>query len=340
MVEPYSIERLDQKDIDALFDFRKRFLPQGDKQMDRKRWHWLYHDNPFVESQSPVWVIKTNDRIAGSIGTIPMPCILGGENIVANMGVDYYVEDSFKGLPALQLLKKAMASSPIFIGANISPSAKKLLLKMGSSDLSSHLYAGTASLLSTQDIPLSLPQRLKACMRWAVAVSLKAAGYRAIVSEQLPSDYEDLWRKVSFNLPCGLVKDTVYLHWRYVQNPTFPYRFITARRNDEIRAMMVVAIQLSKGVGLIFDIIVPQGDRRAFMAVLGEGLKFLKEQGCHTGCLHWNAAWAKPVLYLFGFDLNNSDLGHLVWVAGTAERFKIMQQPRRWTISLGDTDRY
>lgn len=344
MSAAYIVRRMENDDIDALFDFRRRVFPINDKQMNRERWSWLFQKNPFAGKELSLWIIETQDRIAGSIGVIPIPFIVDDKIYQACLGVDYFVEESFKGLPALQLLKKALNEYPIFIGSNISDSGRRLLSKIGGNDLSSGIYTATVGLNMSGDTAGKKLQTVKSRLRTLESFCLNVFGYQTSITDHLPDDYSELWRSIGGSRPCGIVKDASYLRWRYEHCPTHKHLFVVCRHNRRLCAMLVIAVNMVASMhettGVILDLFVSKGSALALMAVLCGGLKYLQMQGCHTASLSWNALWAKTILRIMGFSLGHSDLGLLVWVTDRAGCLGIAQDPRNWTFTLGDTDRF
>jgi len=342
MVEPYTIERLEEKDIESLFEFRQRVFPVNNKQMNRERWRWLFLNNPYAGASLPIWVIKTQDRIAGSICALPALFNIGRKVFWGCFGTDYYVEGCFKGQPALQLIRRIKAYSPLLIGANVSDSAHQLLLRMGCSDLSSEIYEATISLSRPGRMLARLTQTLRKCARNIIVMSARGIGYQTMISNYLPEDYHLFWSSLADGRYCGLDKNTTYMRWRYEKCPTLDHSFVLCRRHNSICAIIVVGIRNNNHnrTGLILDILVKGCNPMDLLPALCAGLEYFTEQNCKFVTLHWTAHWAKPFFRLFGFNLRTSDLGLLVWVAKGSEHLKALQQPGRWKFSLGDSDRF
>jgi len=262
MSAEFSIVRLEDADIDLLFDFRKRVMPENTKQGDRRRWQWLYRQNPATGGELPVWVIRTPGRIAGAISAVPVPMRLDGERVRAFFGTDYFVEEGFQGLPALRLLKTLQAHPPIHIGANLSESAARLFAKMGYADLGEALYAASASVHRGDSAGTIEPLKRLAL---SASRSLARIGwFDTEITWKLPEGYDALWKQVCLSSPMGLEKDATYLRWRYEECPSTDYRFVAFRRHSRLRGLGIVYIDSRtddhRNTGVILDLIVEQGD--------------------------------------------------------------------------------
>ncbi len=144
MTKNFSISRMEASEIDALFEFRRKTFPENRKQMDQARWRWLYLANPETGGSLPVWLLKSEGRIVGSVAAVPTRIKVGKGGCVGFFGADYFVEREYLGLPALRLLKTMLAESPLNIGTNLSPSAQRLFAKLGYADLSTSLVQVSA----------------------------------------------------------------------------------------------------------------------------------------------------------------------------------------------------
>lgn len=339
-----SVVPMAESDIDALFEFRERVFPNNWKRLHRDRWRWLYQQNPAAGGQIPTWLLRTQDRIAGSISAVPCRMRVGPDVIAAYFGTDYFVERSFLGLPALRLLMTMLAQSPVHIGANLSESARKLFLKKGYVDLGSQLYVASAGLTDRcQDDPTALSWLKQRVFRGTRGLA-RAAPYRTEINRPLPALYADLWKRIRASRGAGLEKDEDYMRWRYQSCPIGEPRFISALKGDRLVAMAVVDCRhLEDGqrkTGLILDLLLPDGERMALAVLIAACLEYFERSGCSACLLHWNAQWAKPVIRSMGFHIQGSDIGLMVWVAAGATSLKILQTPGSWSLILGDTDRF
>ena len=341
MAASYKIERLLIKDVDLLFEFKQRLMPDNSKWMDRPRWYWLYKDNPFI-NKLPVWVIKSNGRIVGSISAIVFKMNNEGESFTAYHGADFFVEEGFRGLPALRLFKKMASDGDLVVAANLSPDAKKIFLKMGFVDFSDHLYAARVILSSgNYSFNRFLVKRL---VQNFMKVGTRLIGYEASISKDISDNYELLWKRIVKRREYGIEKSRSYLRWRYAQCPSTQYDFISITLQGNLKCLAVASIIADNGTGgsngLLFDLLLPENDYFVLIAALSAIIDYFNKKGCDLFLMHWNASWAKPILRGLGFWITKSDLGWLVYTRKDDEKLQKLMHPGEWYFSLGDTDKY
>ena len=341
MAASYKIERLSIKDVDLLFEFKQRLMPDNSKWMDRLRWYWLYKDNPFI-NKFPVWIIKSNGRIVGSISAIVFKMYNEGKSITAYHGADFFVEEGFRGLPALRLFKKMASDADLVFAANFSPDAKKLLLKMGFVDFSDHLYVAKVILRSGNYSYHRF--MVKRSIQTVVKVGTRLFGYKTSINKEIPDNYELLWKRIAKGRESRIEKSCSYLEWRYVKCPSIHYRFISITLKGNLKCLAVTSIVTensnSGSKGLLFDLLLPENDYLALIAALSAIINYFKRKRCDSFQMHWNARWAKPILRGLGFWITQSDLGWLVNTRKDNEKLQKLMNPGTWYFSLGDTDKY
>ncbi|WP_419663466.1 uncharacterized protein Dvar_37760 [Desulfosarcina variabilis str. Montpellier] len=341
MTASFKIERLSMKDVDLLFEFKQRLMPDNSKWMDRPRWNWLYKENPFVDL-TPVWVIKSNGRIVGSISGIVFKIHSGDESFTAYHGADFFVEEGFRGLPALRLFKKMASDGDLVVAANLSPDAKKLFLKMGFVDFSDHLYEAKVILSSgNYSFHRFLVKRL---VQNFMKLGTRLIGYEASINKEIPDNYELLWKRIVKRREYGIEKSRSYLRWRYAQCPSIQYDFVSITLQGNLKCLAVASIITDNGTGgsngLLFDLLLPENDFLALIAALSAIINYFKRKRCDSFQMHWNASWARPILKGLGFWITQSDLGWLVNTRKDNEKLQKLMNPGTWYFSLGDTDKY
>ena len=91
-----------------------------------------------------------------------------------------------------------------------------------------------------------------------------------------------LWLGVSANLHICVVRDQVYMDWRYVKNPRQLYIILVAERGAELAGLLVLSfrdIETKKSAAIAEFMVLP-GDQAAGSALLREATILVKETGC------------------------------------------------------------
>lgn len=341
MTRPFSISRMQENEINALFAFREQNFPNNSKQMDQRRWRWLYLQNPQTAGSLPVWLIKSEGEIVGSIAAVPTRVQIGKESWCASFGTDYYVHRNYLGLPALRLLKTMLAESPLNVGANLSDSARRLFGKLGYTDLGARLVKLRTS------IPSCARRSRLAALRGGASEGLRRLILPLFgdieVSRELPASWQDLWEKISPSLEVSVIKDARYLTWRYQQSPTSDYRFILLGRNGVLRSLAVVGTvdrQAGGRHGIILELLTRPGDVASACGVIHGCLDYFAGQGCQTCETHLSEGWLRRCFSWMGFSKEPSPLGLMVLTSGDSGELHRTRNPGCWAFALGDTDRY
>ncbi len=342
MTANYSIDLMTINEIDSLFDFRKRVLPDNAKRSDRGRWLWLLRDNPLVQGELTTWVLKVGDDIVGTASCIPCELNIAGKTVPAGLGADYFVDESFKGLPALKLFKASQKYAAVHVAANLSDSARSLFGKLGYVDLSSFFIHAVAYLKPFPGNKDRLGSLLKRTYFRTVRRKYRVASDSLLVDDQLPPAYADLWERVKSTCRIGINKNLAYMKWRYEQCSTVKYRFVTLVHGAMIEGLAVVTINEEQGLhrGVVHDLILPADSPLTVRKLLAATLDHFCDQGCHLCETHLMAPGIAVNLEKTGFTLTQSQLGMMVHFDRRNADLAEIADGNAWTFSLGDTDRY
>jgi hypothetical protein len=340
-----TISTLDEQGIDGLFHFRKRVLPQNSKQLDRKRWSWLFRQNPeTMDNAIPAWVLQDGKEVVGSISSIPLKVKVGDSVSTCSFGSDYFVDKNYLGLPALRLLKAMQKQYTVNIGANLSPSATKLFKKMGYADLTDNIKNLTAFFPTNNSGVVPIQSTVKFYILKIIRLLLCRRKLVSMVTHTLPESAQLLWEGIERRLPVTVVKDRDYLKWRYEQCPSVEYRFVVLKRKQQIVALAVLALQSGnegEKRGLIADILVDPNDFFVAIGIIKASLEFFEAEGCTSCFTHLLNDRMLRYFKLMGFSVSKSDLGLMVLLPKlNNEDLQDLINPGEWSFWIGDTDRY
>lgn len=333
-----TIERFKKNDTDKLFEFRHKVFPNNARRDDRKLWTWRYLTNPASNGNIPVWVIKNENRIVGSIASTDTRMKVGERIYLASFGNDYFIDKEFLGLPALRLLKTMLAEYEISIAAYVSESAKKLFLKMGHLDLSKQLECYSMSLMP----PLRFKSHVKHAGLKFLRRIMAPVSYETNVATEIPGGVSDLWTRIQKSEQFCVVKDIEYLSWRYVHCPNVKYEFISLRNNGFLKALGVVAIRewshIGVKQGVIMDMLVPETDTSSLLSLLETCLAYFREEKCTECFTHVTKGWMRNSLSIMGFYRGVSDIGFLVYTSPAVNGYLSTFDLKLMHFYLGDTD--
>ena len=103
-----------------------------------------------------------------------------------------------------------------------------------------------------------------------------------------------------------LVRDENYLRWRFDKHPVGNYRYIIAKRDEELWGYAVIDSREGDNnlvYGFIIDYLVKHGDVACFQMLIGECLKELAKSRCDivTAWMFGNSEFKKQLLKRFNF---------------------------------------
>ena len=123
-----------------------------------------------------------------------------------------------------------------------------------------------------------------------------------------------LWERVRRHTGITIVRNNVYLNWRFVQNPHGQYKIFAALEDDsEICGYMVSTLKREMGlkIGYIVDFLVSEDDTDTFHRLLFKTLRFTEKNGADIIYLFLNREHRvfdsfHPVLTKFHFRRRKS----------------------------------
>lgn len=176
--------------------------------MSLDEWHWKYKGQGNKEVLSFV-VTDKEDKVIGHYGGIPLRMTYKGNTIAGISTCDVMIDKKFRGLWTLKRLHNSFVDFHIKKGIRMFygfPTEKTLLLpseKLG-------LYERVETILeASKDVVFN-------------------KGIERFLYKLTPIDLKDpqvdkLWRFVKTDFPFSVIRDSLYLSWRYEKNPLFSY---------------------------------------------------------------------------------------------------------------------
>jgi GNAT superfamily N-acetyltransferase len=152
-----------------------------------------------------------------------------------------------------------------------------------------------------------------------------------------PEGIGRVWEKVSSNYDWILVRDKVYLDWRYFENPD-RYRVWIAQREEIPLGYIVVKLGTWRKmrVGYIADFLSDESDMDVFRELLQNAFQYFKNNKVDL-----IATWAvenskhQKILKRYGFIRNKRQV--IIWFKNEAGR-KVMNRTCRWHFTMADSD--
>ena len=305
------------------------------------RFEWMNQGNP---AGPGIWYFafnRKNNELAGMISVMPKEIFLKGQTVKAGVLGDLMVDDKYRVFgPILDLPKTALSDGSKygfrFFYTIPNHASEQIMNRIGfrklavlghfvkvlrmKSYLEKHITSGLASLFATpMDLGLSLISKETYISRQGFFEEVMA----------IDESFDDLWMRVtkSTSTPIG-DHGSGYLHWKYLQNPTYPCRIISFRRERQNPLEGYLVFTLQGQVMEILDLVFGEPE------AMGKLLKRAIQIGFRGGCkaiyftMSSHASLAREIRR-FGF-LNGSDDISLL---GYGEGIEAMMN---WNFMAGD----
>ena len=162
------------------------------------------------------------------------------------------------------------------------------------------------------------------------------------------SAFDAFWAKVGQKYPVAVVRDAIWLNWRYKDVPTRDYRALAAYDGQSLVGYVVTRSSTFQGVrtGLIVDLLVEptqQGEQAAQALVAEATSSFIQEGMCLAGCLMLPTSQEFRALRRQGYwvcptRLEPQPFPFTTRIHSDKVPSSIVQNLRCWHFTMGDYD--
>lgn len=346
-----NVARVALADKEALFEFRRAMYGASSVQADPSYFEWMFERAPGVQTEGPpFWIYRSEGRIDGQQGAIPVTLNVNGERRPAMWALDLMVrpELHMRGIgPVLDQV--AFGGEGIVLGMEVSQAARSNYLRSGWVDTGTvPLY--TRALLvrpvlkrhAGTDIGREVGAVADGFLRGADAIlraASLASGLRCEEVSGLDERAARLWERVSASIPIAVERDLSYLDRRYNAYPKKDrYRPLYFFRGGELCAWVVTRVGSRDGLreGFLVDY---AGSPRDLWCALAQCLTRFRAEGvAAVYCLQSRPAIA-AALQALGFLRRDSGWRLMARPpAGDAAMKALFAIQSNWFITFGDSD--
>jgi GNAT superfamily N-acetyltransferase len=198
---------------------------------------WQFLANPQAAGRSPFIVGTVGEDIVAVNGLVPVSARAGGKPVAACWSLDTYVSGRHRGRGfGKSLLEQVTARAPVMLGFGISDMSDPIFAKLGwQLDTTMAAMFFHANEPGLKGVPKNLLTRLSR----ALHKRRGCAAEFAVESSVPMAELETLWASVLGHYPNAVERNGAYLTWRYHQAPVLQYRWVSARQDDELRAVLI-----------------------------------------------------------------------------------------------------
>lgn len=317
-------------------------------------WRWKFQGNP--EGFSLITVAEADGKIVGQYANLVVRLQVGERIVLAFQGIDNFVQKDHRRLGSVQL-SLLNAQPPLMkeAGAALAfgfPNEDAYLMGkyfLGYQDLFPlpiHFRRLTWRLAVQRRVPC-LPAWILGCVTWVTAVVTRCAlrrhrNPRIRVREVTGFDrrVDALWESARVSYPILTVRTQPYLTWRYIARPRNRYTILVAERDGALVGYVVLKREAGGDYAQIVDIL-SEPDEFVDRALVSAALRWCLDQGFAVvlcGMLEEDRVHRSLVRCGFlrhrGFPPLRMSFG--VFSADLDPA--VVRDPRRWHLTLGDSD--
>jgi GNAT superfamily N-acetyltransferase len=231
---------------------------------------WLYERNPAGKPVLSVATEQASGRIVGFIWYIPMHWRYFGTSVLAFLGANALVHPDYRHRGIYSSLQAMTVEECIERGAALlyafgRPTSIKPAEALGFETIHMPLLAkpfDMEQLAQARGFGPALQVALNLGWRLAEATIFRPQSARGSVTLRWEAGFDEsfdqLWERVADKYPTAVIRDRVFLTWRFCSVPFRQYEILTARDGSELIGYAVLRCAEIQGVrtGLVMDLLV------------------------------------------------------------------------------------
>lgn len=172
------------------------------------------------------------------------------------------------------------------------------------------------------------------------------SGVEIKMLDEFDSRFDDFWKKAQAHFNIILKRDSKYLNWRFIRNPSRKYEVFVALKDEQILAWIIVRVFERYGLknGAIVDMLALPESKGAAQALIHTAIEHFKQKDVDLMACSipkWSDYYT--VLKKCGFatcpkKLNPKEESFIVYPLSTEIDIDFVKKGTNWYITWGDTD--
>lgn len=258
-IRPYT--KGDEKEIMAL-DARE--LPSRWNPRTLENWYWKFTErNP--AGHAFVWVAEHQDHLVGHFAAVPYKLKLFDEVVTASHTIGALVDKKFQNRGLLK-----------FVGEKLMEDLEKnnIPYTWGFPNRLAHKFENVV--LKYNDlVNFDLWKIEKAALK----KSLPIPGIRPVT--EFDNAFDELWETCSPDYEIAVVRNKIYLNWRYLQRPDWKYFPFALYGGNALKGYVVLKLYKEEETlrGHIIDIFARRDDEQTLAGLIDHSLNFFIDEG-------------------------------------------------------------
>jgi GNAT superfamily N-acetyltransferase len=310
---------------------------------------WITERNPCAPGGAPRHLIVDGNKIAGTLGSLPIRLRAFGQPVEMHLSHDLLVDPSYRGLGLGKTLVQAVAAGapPLAGGMWMTEACYALHQRVGWAAVQPFQGHGLIvdargalrRRLGSKTVAGLLAPAAGAYLRFT---SRKASRPRRPVTEveRFDSRVDDLFERCAGRLGLVAERHHPYLNWKYAEAPNVTYRrFLVGE--PAVDAYAVTRLERREdghANGLIIDILADPERDGAFQSAVAGAVDSLRDEGAEIVYILTTHRPFRRTLEGLGFRLSPRRYTYVITGQHSLPGNGDPLDPATWYLTLGDSD--
>ena len=278
-----TIRKIDPSDKQSLIDFNKTAFPERDQVEESIKYRLI--DNPNAKNGENETLVAENkdQKIVGQMMLMPAKFSYDGMEFPAFWGMDYFVDDLFRGTPAGTILCKKALKSKYHFGLGLSDMSLRIHLAFGEK-----VIGQLSTYIKLKNPFFYFNKFRKKKFSAPHLIRSKKRSFERVTDPAEIKSNKGYWNKHILEF----TRDPEFIAWRYFHYPDkyFVYKLCSEENEiEELSTYFVVRPIVWKNINclLLLDYRFPVNRPNMFTAILNAAHKvtgMLKLTATITGC--------------------------------------------------------
>jgi len=270
-----SYTKGDEKEI---MELDARELPSRWNPRTLENWYWKFTENN-PAGHSFIWVAEHNDRLIGHFAAVPFRLKVFDEEVTASHTIGALVDKKYQNRGLLK-----------FVGENLMGDLVRnnIPYTWGFPNKLAHRFENLIlkyNDLVNFDLWKLEKENIKKCA--------PDPCIRRVTEFDGTFDY--LWKGCAPDYEIAVVRNKIYLNWRYLQRPDWKYFPFAFYDNNILKGYVVLKLYREEEIlrGHIIDIFARRDDEKTFSHLIDQGLSFFNDQAVDEVTV---LLWGSPLI--------------------------------------------
>ncbi len=322
---------------------------------DLEWWRWFFLENP-ASDEPRIMLALDGDVVVGQYAGCPCRAVLEGRGeVTVVQAVDLMVRPEYRRVnPPDEGDQVVCFTDLVRWGWKARRRRPGLFVHLGrryyerwcgpDKDLMTYGYAVPAWRIGNKYLGYEVVETTEILFRETGAScfrprSKETDSLEVVPLERFGAETDELWERIAPEFHFALVRDSLYMNWRFASRPGRPYRAFLAREKSGGRPRGIAVFRkhdfLVRGTGLLADWLVPAADDEASEVLLGA----LEETAAGEGCVFLGALFSPLDPRFLAFQRKGFLVMGTSYVLGVVTFYRDPSWLReRWYYTLGDSD--